>query len=121
MGGGDDGVEWDRLGCGERFRISTFLGRSVFDLRLLWVYAWNNSVVAGQRETPGRKLPEEVLAITSFSNQKVRQRGGVMKDGEKLVIVGCSGSGGPAAMMAKKLMPSVDVTVIRKEEFFIVR
>ena len=44
-----------------------------------------------------------------------------MKDGEKLVIVGCSGAGGPAAMMANKLMPGVDVTVIRKEEFFIVR
>jgi D-arabinose 1-dehydrogenase-like Zn-dependent alcohol dehydrogenase len=48
--------------------------------------------------------------------------GGIaMKDGEKLVIVGCSGAGGPAAMMAKKLMPGIDVTVIRKEEFFIVR
>ena len=46
--------------------------------------------------------------------------GKLMKDGEKLVIVGCSGAGGPAAMMAKKLMPGVDVTVIRKEEFFIV-
>ena len=44
-----------------------------------------------------------------------------MKKGEKLLIVGCSGSGGPAAMMSKKLMPEVDVTVIRKEEFFIVR
>ncbi len=44
-----------------------------------------------------------------------------MEKGDKLVIVGCSGSGGPAAMMAKKLLPDVDVTVIRKEEFFIVR
>jgi D-arabinose 1-dehydrogenase-like Zn-dependent alcohol dehydrogenase len=44
-----------------------------------------------------------------------------MKKGDKLVIVGCSGSGGPAAMMAKKLMPEVDITVIRKEDFFIVR
>ena len=42
-----------------------------------------------------------------------------MEKGEKLVIVGCSGAGGPAAMMAKNLMPEVDVTVIRKEEFFI--
>jgi len=40
----------------------------------------------------------------------------MMKKGEKLVIVGCSGSGGPAAIMSKKLMPDVDVTVIRKEE-----
>jgi D-arabinose 1-dehydrogenase-like Zn-dependent alcohol dehydrogenase len=44
-----------------------------------------------------------------------------MKKGQKLVIVGCSGAGGPAAMMAKKLMPDVDVTVIRKETCFIVR
>ncbi len=44
-----------------------------------------------------------------------------MEKGDKLVIVGCSGSGGPAAMLAKKLMPDVDVTVIRKEKFFIVR
>jgi D-arabinose 1-dehydrogenase-like Zn-dependent alcohol dehydrogenase len=49
------------------------------------------------------------------------KKGETMKKGEKLVIVGCSGSGGPAAMMSKKLMPEVDVTVIRKEEFFIVR
>jgi D-arabinose 1-dehydrogenase-like Zn-dependent alcohol dehydrogenase len=49
------------------------------------------------------------------------KKGDTMKKGEKLVIVGCSGSGGPAAMMSKKLMPEVDVTVIRKEEFFIVR
>ena len=44
-----------------------------------------------------------------------------MKKGEKLVIVGCSGAGGPAAMMAKSLMPDIDVTVIRKEKSFIVR
>jgi len=44
-----------------------------------------------------------------------------MEKGDKLVIVGCSGAGGPAAMMAKKLLPEVDVTIIRKEEFFIVR
>ncbi|MEE4240895.1 MAG: hypothetical protein V2I36_05485 [Desulfopila sp.] len=44
-----------------------------------------------------------------------------MKKGEKLVIIGCSGAGGPMAMMAKKLMPEIDVTVLRKEEFFIVR
>lgn len=44
-----------------------------------------------------------------------------MEKGERLVIVGCSGAGGPAAMMAKKLMPEVDVTILRKEENFIVR
>jgi D-arabinose 1-dehydrogenase-like Zn-dependent alcohol dehydrogenase len=48
-------------------------------------------------------------------------KGEIMEKGEKLVIVGCSGAGGPAAMMSKKLMPDVDVTVIRKEKFFIVR
>lgn len=44
-----------------------------------------------------------------------------MEKGERLVIVGCSGAGGPAAMMAKKLMPEVEVTVLRKEDHFIVR
>ncbi len=44
-----------------------------------------------------------------------------MKKSERLVIVGCSGAGGPAAMMAKKLMPDVEVTIIRKETCFIVR
>lgn len=48
-------------------------------------------------------------------------REGPMEKGERLVIVGCSGAGGPAAMMTKKLMPEVDVTVIRKEDHFIVR
>jgi D-arabinose 1-dehydrogenase-like Zn-dependent alcohol dehydrogenase len=45
----------------------------------------------------------------------------IMKKGEKLVVIGCGGVGGPAAMMAKKLMPDVDVTIIRKEDRFIVR
>jgi len=44
-----------------------------------------------------------------------------MKKGDKLVIVGCGGVGGPAAMLSKKFMPEVDVTVIREEETFIVR
>ena len=44
-----------------------------------------------------------------------------MKSGEKLVIVGCGGVGGPAAMLARKLMPEVDITVIRDEGTFIVR
>lgn len=52
--------------------------------------------------------------------KNVKERN-TMKKGEKLVIVGCSGSGGPAAMLSKKLMPEIDVTVIRKEPFFIVR
>jgi D-arabinose 1-dehydrogenase-like Zn-dependent alcohol dehydrogenase len=44
-----------------------------------------------------------------------------MQNGEKLVIIGCGGAGGPAAMLARKLMPEVDVTVIREEKRFIVR
>ena len=37
-----------------------------------------------------------------------------MEKGQRLVIVGCSGAGGPCAMLARKLMPEVQVTVIRK-------
>jgi D-arabinose 1-dehydrogenase-like Zn-dependent alcohol dehydrogenase len=44
-----------------------------------------------------------------------------MEKGEKLVVIGCGGVGGPAAMLAKKLMPEVHVTVIREEMRFIVR
>jgi D-arabinose 1-dehydrogenase-like Zn-dependent alcohol dehydrogenase len=44
-----------------------------------------------------------------------------MEKGEKLVVIGCGGVGGPAAMLSKKLIPDVDVTIIRKEERFIVR
>ena len=44
-----------------------------------------------------------------------------MEKGEKLVVIGCGGVGGPAAMLAKKLMPEVEVTVIREERRFIVR
>lgn len=44
-----------------------------------------------------------------------------MKKGDKLVIVGCGGVGGPAAMLSKKLMPDVEVSVIREEKTFIVR
>ena len=44
-----------------------------------------------------------------------------MRDRERLVIVGCGGVGGPAAMLSKKLMPGVNVTVIREEDRFIVR
>jgi NADH dehydrogenase len=44
-----------------------------------------------------------------------------MKKGERVVVIGCGGVGAPAAMMAKKLMPDVNVTVIREEREFIVR
>jgi NADH dehydrogenase len=44
-----------------------------------------------------------------------------MEKGQRLVIIGMGGVGGPAAMLAKRLMPGVDVTIIREEERFIVR
>jgi D-arabinose 1-dehydrogenase-like Zn-dependent alcohol dehydrogenase len=44
-----------------------------------------------------------------------------MEKGQKLVIVGMGGVGGPAAMLARRLMPEVEVTVIREENRFIVR
>jgi len=44
-----------------------------------------------------------------------------MKKGRKLVVIGCGGVGGPAAMLARKLMPDIDITVIRAEKRFIVR
>ncbi|MBW1741600.1 MAG: hypothetical protein JRJ42_10790 [Deltaproteobacteria bacterium] len=45
----------------------------------------------------------------------------MMEKGQRLIIIGCGGVGGPAAMLAKKLMPDIDVTIIREEERFIVR
>jgi D-arabinose 1-dehydrogenase-like Zn-dependent alcohol dehydrogenase len=44
-----------------------------------------------------------------------------MNANEKLVVIGCGGVGGPASILAKKLMPDVDVTNIRAEKRFIVR
>lgn len=44
-----------------------------------------------------------------------------MKSGQKLVIIGCGGVGGPAAVLSKKLMPEVEVTSIRDERCFVVR
>ena len=44
-----------------------------------------------------------------------------MDKGQKLVIIGCGGAGGPAAMLARKLMPNIDITLIRAEKRFIVR
>ena len=41
--------------------------------------------------------------------------------GEKLVIIGCGGVGGPAAMLARKLMPQVEITLVRAERRFIFR
>jgi len=44
-----------------------------------------------------------------------------MEKGEKLVIIGCGGVGGPAAILSRKLMPEVDITLIRADRRFIVR
>jgi D-arabinose 1-dehydrogenase-like Zn-dependent alcohol dehydrogenase len=44
-----------------------------------------------------------------------------MQNGENLVIIGCGGVGGPAAMLSRKLMPGVNITVVREEDRFIVR
>lgn len=44
-----------------------------------------------------------------------------MENGQKLVVIGCGGVGGPASVLARKLMPHVDVTNIREESSFIVR
>jgi len=44
-----------------------------------------------------------------------------MEKGQKLVIIGMGGVGGPAAMLSRKLLPGVDITVIREESRFIVR
>jgi len=44
-----------------------------------------------------------------------------MQKGEHLVIIGCGGVGGPTAMLGRKLMPDINITVIREEDRFIVR
>lgn len=44
-----------------------------------------------------------------------------MKKGEKLVIIGCGGVGGPAAILSRRLMPEINITLIRAEKRFIVR
>ncbi len=44
-----------------------------------------------------------------------------MEQGQKLLVIGCGGVGGPAAMLSRKLMPDVDVTIVREEKRFIVR
>ncbi len=41
--------------------------------------------------------------------------------GMKIVIIGCGGTGGPCAVMAKRLDPSLDITIIREEENFLTR
>jgi len=40
---------------------------------------------------------------------------------KRVVIIGCGGAGGPAAILSRKINPELDVTVIRSEPNFIVR
>jgi D-arabinose 1-dehydrogenase-like Zn-dependent alcohol dehydrogenase len=44
-----------------------------------------------------------------------------MEKGQKLVIIGMGGVGGPAAMLSRRLLPEVDITIIREEDRFFVR
>ena len=44
-----------------------------------------------------------------------------MKELQKLVVIGCGGTGGPAAILAKALAPEIEVTLIREEENFLTR
>jgi hypothetical protein len=44
-----------------------------------------------------------------------------MEKDDKLVIIGCGGVGGPAAILSRRLMPEIDITLIRAERRFIVR
>lgn len=59
-------------------------------------------------------MPDSILFIRFVHEEK-------MPKINKLVIVGCAGVGGPAAMMAKRMEPSLDVTLIREEENFLRR
>jgi D-arabinose 1-dehydrogenase-like Zn-dependent alcohol dehydrogenase len=60
------------------------------------------------------------LEITTINQHTIKRRTAMQK-GEHLVIIGCGGVGGPAAMMSRKLMPDIKITVIREEKRFIVR
>ncbi len=44
-----------------------------------------------------------------------------MDKGQKLVVIGGGGVGGPAAILSRKLMPQVHITLVRAERRFIVR
>jgi D-arabinose 1-dehydrogenase-like Zn-dependent alcohol dehydrogenase len=52
---------------------------------------------------------------------KLGKRRKYMNPKEKLVVIGCGGVGGPASILAKKLMPDVEIINIRAEKRFIVR
>ena len=40
---------------------------------------------------------------------------------QKIVVIGCGGVGGPCSLTAKRLNPSLDVTIVREEENFLTR
>ena len=61
------------------------------------------------------------MPVTCNQSSMIPERRHVMEKGENLVIVGRGGVGGPAAMLSKKLMPDVNVTLVSEEERFIVR
>lgn len=40
---------------------------------------------------------------------------------ETIIVLGCGGVGGPAAMLSRKLMPEARICLVREEKRFIVR
>lgn len=80
----------------------------------------------GQARINAFTLPSKWLLTGKLDNLSINNANKSIKEvsmqkGDKLVIVGCGGVGGPAAMLSRKLMPDVDVTIIRDENTFIVR
>jgi hypothetical protein len=61
------------------------------------------------------------IISSSKSTAIERQRRPTVEKGQRLVIIGRGGVGGPAAMLSRKLMPDVGVTLVSEEERFIVR
>jgi len=68
----------------------------------------------------GNFLPQ-AEGETCRADSMIFSREAAVKKGEKLVIIGMGGVGGPAAMLSRRLLPGVDITVIREEDRFIVR
>jgi len=77
------------------------------------------TAITGIRLLWGRALPG--LPPCSIKDNPSQQRRKTMKQGDHLVIIGSGGVGGPAAMLSRKLMPEVKITLIRAEDRFIVR
>ena len=68
-----------------------------------------------------RTFPFEREPDIHSGQQEQSRRRLTMEPGEKLVIIGCGGVGGPASVLSRKLMPEVEVTNVREEKRFIVR